>query len=180
MIKLLLSIFFVSFFLLFSCKESKVVPSKVKEIIVSDIQPDQISRKVEVHFVDSSFTKAILNADTAKIYQKRQETYLIGSVKVRFFDEKQAGDTSVLTSDSAKIDDVTNNMLARGNVFVVSDSKQMTLRTSVLQWDNLRRKLFSTEFVKIVSPKETIEGFGFESDQTLNNYKIFRVKGVSR
>ncbi len=156
------------------------MPEKSAEIVNPEIQPDQISSNVEVFFVDSTFTKAILNADTAKIYNDRKETYLIGSVKVRFFDDKHKGEVSVLTSDSAKIDDRTKDMLARGNVLVVSETRQTTIETSVLNWDNKNRKLYSTEYVKIVSPKETLEGYGFESDQTLSNYKIFKVKGESR
>ena len=35
-------------------------------------------------------------------------------------------------------------------------------------------------FVKIVSPKETIEGIGFESDRDLTNYRIFNVSGEAK
>lgn len=179
MIKNIVAVLFV-IITLFACGESKLVPGKAEEVFNTEILPDQSSIDIEVHFVDSSFTKAILNADTAKVFQQRKETFLIGSVKVRFFDENHRGEASVLTSDSARIDDNTNNMLARGNVYVISDVKQTTLRTSILNWDNNSRKLYSTEYVKIISPRETIEGYGFESDQTLSNYKIFKVTGISK
>jgi hypothetical protein len=47
-------------------------------------------------------------------------------------------------------------------------------------WDNGSQKLYSTEFVTITSPNEKIQGYGFESDQNLTNYKIFKVSGVKK
>jgi len=35
------------------------------------------------------------------------------------------------------------------------------------------------KFVKIVSSKEIIEGYGFESDQNLRNYTIFNITYVT-
>ena len=45
-----------------------------------------------------------------------------------------------------------------------------------MEWK--KRKLFSNQYVKINSPVEIIEGYGFESNQDLSNYKIFKVSGV--
>jgi hypothetical protein len=45
-------------------------------------------------------------------------------------------------------------------------------------WSEERKKLYSTEFVRIESPTEILEGYGFESDQQLKNYTIFKPSGV--
>ena len=52
------------------------------------------------------------------------------------------------------------------------------LRTSKLLWKNKTQKVYSDVFVRITTPKEIIEGIGFESDQNLTNYKIYQVSGV--
>jgi Lipopolysaccharide-assembly, LptC-related len=62
---------------------------------------------------------------------------------------------------------------------VVSDSG-VVVETEKLFWDNQRQLIHSDEFVKITSPKENLQGHGFESDQNLKNYKIFRVTGTAK
>jgi LPS export ABC transporter protein LptC len=173
-----LLIFFLLLF--FGCNEKRTDAKKVSDVVDYSVLPDQISWDVEVSFIDSSFTKAILKARRARIFQKRQETLLDSFVHVDFISRTTNNVETVLTSDSARIDDKTRNMLATGHVVVVSLTKNTRLETSVLNWDNKTQKLFSTEFVKVISPKETIQGWGFESDQNLSYYKIFKVSGVQK
>lgn len=163
--------------LFLSCDNPDPVPKiEMGDSIINNL-PDQISFDIEVMFADSSHTKAILTADTARIYNDRMETLLDGSVRVEFMSRGSGKIVSILTANKARIDDKTSDMLAKGNVVVVSDSTGRKLQTSVLEWDHSTQKLFSTEFVKITAPNERIEGYGFESDQNLSNYKIFRVSG---
>jgi LPS export ABC transporter protein LptC len=142
--------------------------------------PDQISRNIKVLFIDSSFTKAILRAKRARIYQERMETLLDSGLSVEFMSRQSGKRISHLTADYAKIDDRTKNMFARGNVVVISDSSQRKLVTSQLAWNNATQRFYSTEFVEISSPQERIQGYGFESDSQLNNYKISRVSGEQK
>jgi LPS export ABC transporter protein LptC len=109
-----------------------------------------------------------------------QETYLDGGLQVEFYSRSSGKRVSFLTADSAKIDDRTKNMLAWGHVVVIGDSSHSRLETSILHWDNKTQKLYSTEFVKITSPGEKLQGYGFESDQNLTNYKIFKVSGEQK
>ncbi len=155
-------------------------PEKTIDSVSVETLPDQISWDFEAIFVDSSFTKAILNARRARIYNDRKETLLDSGLRVEFMSKASGKRVSLLTADSARIDDNTKNMLARGNVYVISDSSNTTLETSLLEWDQKAQKLYSTEYVKIVSPNEVITGIGFESDPNLNNYKIKKVSGEQK
>lgn len=143
-----------------------------------ETEPDQVSYDVEVAFIDSSFTKAILYAGRARIYEKRAETLLDSGVKTLFFKKYRAEEVSILTAKKAKIDDRTMNMIAREDVVVVGKEKDMRLETEILEWKNKERKLYSTEYVEITTEKEIIRGYGFESDPNLTNYKIFKVSGI--
>jgi len=172
-------LFIILLFYFGSCNEEKAVPEKIIENI-DIIQPDIISKDITVSFVDSSFTKAILKADKAKVFNERKKTYLEGNVKADFFSQKTKQRVSWLTSDSAEVDDNTKDLLAKGNVVVVSDSNNTRLETSILHWDNKTQKLYSTEFVNITSPQENIKGWGFESDINLSNYRIFKVSGIHK
>ncbi|MEJ5287334.1 MAG: LPS export ABC transporter periplasmic protein LptC [Bacteroidota bacterium] len=141
--------------------------------------PDQLAKDVVVEFLDSSFLKAKLWAKIGKVYYQRGETWLYDSLKVEFYN-KQGKRQSVLTADSARINDRTKDMYAFGRVVVVSDSPKTVLRTSFLEWRNKVQRLYSNEYVEISTPQEEIRGFGFESDINLNNYKIYRVSGVRK
>lgn len=163
--------------ILFSCSEDKVEPVKDTPAEALETQPDQISTDVKITFVDSSVVKARLKANKARVFTKLQKTYLDGDMVVEFLSQYTGERVSILTADSAEIDDKTKDMTARGNVIVFSDSTFTKLETTTLNWDNGTRLFHSKEYVVITSPTETTRGYGFESDQNLKNYKIFKVSG---
>lgn len=141
--------------------------------------PDQLAKDVVVEFLDSSFLKAKLWAKIGKVFYQRSETWLYDSLKVEFYN-KNGKRQSVLTADSARIDDRTKDMFAFGRIVVVSDSPRTILRTSFLEWRNKAQRLYSNEYIEISTPVEEIRGYGFESDINLTNYKIYRVSGVRK
>lgn len=177
--RFLLYIFFASLLLL-SCSENKAVPKQKADSLQAESLADQISREIKVVFNDSSFTKAILRAGRARVFNENQETLLDGGLEVEFMSKESGKRVSLLTADSARIDDRTKNMLAMGDVVVTSDSTNTRLETSLLEWNNSTQRLYSTEFVRITSPYEILTGYGFESDQHLTNYKILRVSNIQR
>jgi LPS export ABC transporter protein LptC len=172
--------FFVAKFLLIiliftfvSCEE------KLKPNVVSDLNwdelPSQESFGSHIVFSDSGITRAVLLADHILYYSEKAEYLLNKNVKVDFHN-KNGIRNSVLTADSAKIDDKTKNMTAFGNVKVVSDSGTV-LTTTEMHWINATRMITGDKFVTISSQFETIQGYGFESDQNLTHYTIKRVSG---
>jgi LPS export ABC transporter protein LptC len=170
---------FIFVILLTSCEEFDKKLAKPFDSTYVFREPDQTGNDVEVMFVDSGYTKAILKAKKGRIYQDNQETFLDDGIIVEFFSKATRARISQLVGDSARIDDVTKNMTARGNVVVTSDSTGNRLETSVLEWNNTTQKIYSNEFVKISTRNEIITGYGFESDQNLDNYKINKVSGIS-
>ena len=172
--------FFLFSLTFFACEEEKVSPQHAKPAQDYETQPDQVSWNIKVVFVDSSFTRAKLTALKGRIYYKRMETLLDGDVRVEYMSRYSGNMRSRLSSDSARIDDRTKDMMAIGNVVVYDDSTKTRLKTSKLFWNNAEQKFYSTEYVELDSPSERIQGYGFESDQNLQNYKVFRVSGEKR
>ncbi len=160
--------------ILFGCEE-KLKPTVVP---VSGSLPDQESWNSTIQFSDSGITKGILKAGHAVVFNNQNKTYLGDSVRVDFFDDRGLH-TSYLTSDSGIVNDQTNDLEAIGNVFAHSDSGT-SLWTQQLYWNDRTQKVTSSVFVRIVSPKETIEGVGFQSDRDLRNYTIFNVSGEAK
>ena len=169
--------FFIIFsaIILVSCSEEKLKP-QIDSSLTGQEMPDQESWNDKIIFTDEGKTKAVLFADHLEKFESRQVTFLDG-VKIDFYDDQQKIG-SKLTSDSGRVDDATQNMYAIGNVVAVNDSG-VTLKTDQLMWRNKDRKIITDRFVTIVSPKEEIRGYGFESDQNLHNYTIFNITYIT-
>lgn len=157
--------------------EEKIKPS-VLGGVSSTTLPTQESWNATVTFTDSGIVKAILKAGHIESYEASRRTSMDNGVHVDFFDE-YGRHSSVLTSRAGKVDESTNNLEADGNVIVVSDSG-VVVETEKLFWDNARQLIHSDAYVKITSSKEKLQGHGFESDQNLKNYRIFRVTGTAK
>jgi LPS export ABC transporter protein LptC len=172
-----ISLSIIILFVLFGCQQQRVQPSVLSTINHEKI-PSQESWNSKVTFTDSGKTKAVLYARHIRVYYDTQETLLDTSLQVDFYDDNHVK-TSTLTSKRGRVDDATQNLFARDSVVVVNDSG-VTITTSELMWRNKDRKIVSDKFVTILSPKEKIQGYGFESDQSLRNYVIYNITYISR
>jgi len=158
-----------------SCNDNKIKPT-IGNSIIDGQYPSQESWDSKILFSEEGKIKAVLYADHLTKFDDSQETYLEG-VKILFYNEEGVN-TSVLTSDSGKVNDITKNMYAIKNVVAISDSGD-TLTSDELLWVNEDQKIKTDKFVTIKSEEETIQGYGFESDQHLNNYVIYKITYIT-
>jgi LPS export ABC transporter protein LptC len=156
--------------------EEKVKPSVLSGVSGTQL-PSQESWHSTITFSDSGIVKAIVQAGHIYAYDNSRVTHLDSGVVVDFFDEF-GKHTTQLRSLRGAVDEGTNNLEATGNVIVKSDSGT-TVYTEKMFWTNEKQLIHSPEFVRIVSPKEQLQGTGFESDHNLRNYKIFKVTGTA-
>ncbi len=157
------------------CTSERVKPAVDASIKVEEL-PSQESWNSVITFSDSGRIKAIMNAGHLRVFDEAKETLLDENIKIDFYDENEIK-TTTLTSVRGRVDDRTNNLWAIDSVVAVSDS--VTLITDELMWRNEDKKIVSDRFVRIITPKENIEGYGFESDQSLRNYVIYRITFVT-
>ena len=122
----------------------------------------------------------IVEAKSEKLYKKTNaDALLVGDVEVDFFND-EGQHISILYSDSARINEQNNNLRANGNVYVVSDSGY-TLTTNEILWDNRYKMIMAEDSVMFTTTEgDTLFGVGFESDMDLEQWKIFRIFGVTR
>lgn len=158
---------------LLSCEE-KIKPS-VLPGIDSQSLPQQESWNSKIVLSDSGIVKAIIYAGYVRVYQSPPQTLLSEGMTVHFY-EPDGKESSVLTAQEGVVYDNTKNLTASGHVVVVS-SDTTTLWTEKLDWDNKRQLIHTAEFVRIHSLAERLQGNGFESDQHLRHYRVFRVSG---
>lgn len=173
MIKIL--IFLASIFLFSSCEE-KVKPSIIQ--LPHEQIPAQESWNATITFSDSGRIRAILKANHIMVFQEQGVTILNQGFRVDFYNE--AGEhTSFLIADSGRVIEKNKNLEAYGNIIAVSN-EGTKVETSRLFWDNERGKVRSDAFVKVTSPNEVLQGYGFEADQDLKNYVVYRVSGQAK
>ena len=170
-------IFVIISVLLFTfCSSKRVKPSIDSNLNVEEL-PSQESWNSTITFSDSGKIKAILWTGHLKKFDDKRETFMDQNVKVDFYDSNQQK-TSTLTSKRARVEEATNNLFAIDSVVAYNDS--VTVKTEEMMWRNKDRKIVSDKFVTLISPKEKIQGYGFESDQNLKNYVIYNITYVTR
>lgn len=168
----ILPVFILLILTLSSC-DDKFKPTQTNVNTVDS--PSQESWNSKVIFSDSGKTKAVLDAGHISVYSAKGFTLIDSGAKVDFY--RDGNIVSTLIGRRGKIYDNTKDIEIYDSVSVVN-KEGSELRTQKLFWNNKTQKVSSDEFVKIKTPSETIEGIGFESDQNLKNYKIFKVSGT--
>lgn len=169
---------YLALLLLVACGQDPKLQPGITGIINPEEQPTQVSYNTTLHFSSEGKQRATLLAGRIRVYDRRKQTVLDSSVRVDFFD-KQGKHSSALTARWANINDVTRMMVAYDSVKIVSDSGT-TVYTDSLTWDNQTQRISSPAFVRIVEKNGRVTtGHGFESDQTLSNYKILRTTIVA-
>ncbi|MFO7446651.1 MAG: LPS export ABC transporter periplasmic protein LptC [Ignavibacteriaceae bacterium] len=166
------------FFIIFAgCESERVKPLVDISLNVEEL-PAQESWNSTITFSDSGKTKAVLVTGHLRVFEHSRETLLDSSLKVDFYNPEEIK-TTTLTSKRGRVNDATRDLYAIDNVVAVNDSG-ITLKTDELMWRNNDKKIVSDKFVTILTPKEKIEGYGFESDQGLRNYVIYNITYVTR
>lgn len=172
--KIISCLFFLA--LVFACTKEKVRPDINVELRGGEI-PAQESWNSTIFFTDSGKTKAILYSGHLRVFENTKETLLDKGLKVDFYNPNEIK-TTTLTSKKGRVDEATNNLYAIDSVVAVNDSG-VVIRTEEMTWRNSDQKIVSDKFVTIESPKEKIQGYGFESDQQLRNYVIYNITYIT-
>ena len=156
----------------FACSSDSIEKGPLTDF--TENLPDDEAWSFSVTLTTNGIKTAEVRSGHMAHYEIRSEYDLSDSVVADFFD--QGNHTSQLTSATATINVESNDLIARKNVVVESDSG-ITLFTEELNWDNSRALIFTDAFVTIITKNDTLYGNGFESDGSLKNYKIFNPTG---
>ena len=92
------------------------------------------------------------------------------TVTIDFFDQEGAH-YSTLTADQGEIDQMTNDLEARGDVRVTTKNG-IAMETDSLRFFNRTGKIVSEGFVRVTRQGDVLTGYGFESDATLEHFKL--------
>jgi LPS export ABC transporter protein LptC len=140
--------------------------------------PDQESWNAKMYFTRDGKRQAVLIAGYVAKYSSKRYTLLKEGVRVDFYDS-QGNPKSILTSQTGKVLDDTQDMIATGNVELVSNNGTH-LYTSELKWDNKSGKVFSDVPVRLTTQTDTLYGDTFRSDPDLTDYEVTNPRGSSQ
>jgi LPS export ABC transporter protein LptC len=94
------------------------------------------------------------------------------TVRIEFFD-KEGKRSSTLVAKQGRVHQRTNDLEARGDVVVTTESG-IRMETDSLRWENRAGKIVSDGFVKVTRKHDVVTGYGFESDPNLDHFHIRR------
>ena len=94
------------------------------------------------------------------------------TVRIEFFD-KEGKKFSTLVARQGRLHQRTNDLEARGNVVVTTESG-VRMETDSLRWQNQLNKIVSDGFVKVTRKDDVVTGYGFESDPSLDHFHLRR------
>jgi len=142
-------------------------------VAASDVSriPDQEARDFTLTESDAGKKDWTLRAAYAAMFN-REHKVDAKTVTIDFYDKEEVL-YSTLTADRGEIDQTTNDLEARGNVHVTTRNG-VIMDTDSLRFFNRTGKITSNGFVKVTRQGDVLTGIGFESDATLEHFKLRR------
>jgi LPS export ABC transporter protein LptC len=158
--------------LLTSCKSGTPVTATQAALDSAD----QVLIGMSHYVTNEGVLRARVRADTAFFFSGTQQAEL-RNVHVTFYDA--AGlPTSTLTSKEGTHHWRTGDMEARGDVVVVRNKDGGTMRTEVMDYNQLRNEVSSDKRFVWDEPGRHTEGQGFTSDPEFKKITAKRVRGT--
>ena len=165
---------------------------KIVNAVAKELSKDEIHIYLKADYT-SDQSKEIRNKLSFSIIQNPEQSNHIrnvaenlhiieGNVKAEFYNNYNEA-SSILYSDSAKISNRYNNMIAQGNVIIYSPVTNLMLLGDKILWDNRAKRILSEDnitIVKIIDDDKipcVQKSKGFESDMDLSNYIFYEIKG---
>lgn len=170
----ILLLFALSIF--WSCREEQKVD--ISHSLDASKMPSMSTRNIATLISDSGITQYKIISPIWNIYDEVDTPYW--SFPEGLYLQKYDPDYNVIATvaaDSAKF--FKNERLWRldGNVEMTKFPDELFLSPRVF-WDQRHQQLYSDTFIHIENATHVIEGTGFESDESLNNYRILHPNGI--
>jgi LPS export ABC transporter protein LptC len=143
--------------------------SKISESTETEIIPDQEIEGYVLRETSSGELKWILRSDYMAMYSEKK-LIKAKNVKIDFIGED--GElSSVLTADEGELHSESRNMVARGNVKVISSDSD-SLLTEEIEWLNDREVIQTDKQVVLIRKGNRVESLGMESDPALRHIRL--------
>ncbi|MDD4631878.1 MAG: LPS export ABC transporter periplasmic protein LptC [Proteiniphilum sp.] len=136
--------------------------------------PTMITDTVTTLISDSGITRYKLVADVCKVFDKAKEPYWFFPEGIYL--ERFTPDLSIeatVTADTAWYYNDKELWKLKKNVHV-ENMKGELFDSEELYWDQKEERVYSDKYIEIKRGVTEIKGYGFESNQAMTDYRIFR------
>ena len=157
-----------------ACTE-KTAPPIARSSALAD-SADQVMFGAHFNLTDAGLSRAELLADTAYFFDDNTRIDL-RKVETTFFTTSGARD-AYLTSLRGIYNTRTSNMVARGNVVVITEEGRR-LTTPELRYNQQTNEIASDSAFVLTEPGRRLEGVGFRSDPNMQNIQILKTRSGS-
>lgn len=155
--------------ILTSCKTSVDFESVLED---KDSKASMFAKNSEIIYTENGKVKLKIIAPLTKYYQFKDDPYTEfpeGITVYTFSDSMEV--ESELTAKYATFFEKKGLWSASNNV-VAKNSKGETLNTEHLFWDQIKKKVYTEDMVKITTADGIQYGQGFTSDESFNSWEI--------
>jgi LPS export ABC transporter protein LptC len=149
----------------------------IKAFVLTEAMPILEASNFETVITDSGVVRYFLKAPKLLRFENENESYFEfpeGIELIRYNEEGAI--ISSITANYAKQFEKDKKWEVKNNV-IATNTQGDTLKTEQLFYTELDGKIYTEEFVRIIRAEQNITGIGFQSDQTLQNWRIRQPKG---
>jgi len=138
---------------------------------------DQELYGVVIRLTQEERSRLTLRAPHLRRFDTQRLMLLDGGIMADFYDNLGAH-RAILTANEGEIVEGVNKLSAKGNVIVRSDSG-MVLRSEELHYDQAVGRIEADDFVTLVTPFDSLAGYGFSSAPDLTDWEIKNTSGAT-
>ena len=157
-----------------ACGGAADTPTNASEY--QDLPADQIVVGMEQYVTVAGKQRAILRGDTAYVFDDSMKAH-VKNVNLALFDEL-GRESAQLTSREGEFSNVSQAMIARGNVVLVTrGADPRTIETEELHYDPNTKRIWSDKATRMRSAAGVVNGSGFRADEDFDNVQITNARG---
>lgn len=163
----------------FSCTNNT---KQVRDLLADKNKPIGIAKKINHVYKDSGrianrlITPLLYDFSNRKDHPYNEFPKGLKIVTI----SKNGKDSTTITGNYALSYNKTAISEIKGNVVIINHTQKTKLETNQLFWDQKEAYFFTEDGFRLTTPRDTINGFGFESKQDLTKWIAKDITGDIR
>lgn len=127
-----------------------------------------IAEELDAHNFD---VKMSMKCDSAHYDRNTRMLNLVGNITIH---DNTGGE---ITCDSAYYDE-EKALWSLNSMVTITNTDGGKIETNQMYWDRKANKYYSDSFIRMQEQEKVLEGYGYESNDRMTNYKVKRVQAM--
>lgn len=169
-----------SFICVISCTNSRNYEenTQVDQSMIDSLSNHSSSTNFAMNIVQNGLIKMNISGSKADHYTSKELNQTVMQGPIFFTVYNDAGDTSVVGNSNQAIyfgDQSRFKMI--GDVFLTAQGNRKLQTIDTLIWDQQNDRISSEDFLIIVTPEDSISGYGLDGNTQLTEYEFRKISG---